>query len=252
MTQKENEKDKKRIFIIIFITLLIIAIALVFVFSDSLIKIDNKANEKADTLTPISEARTDTETINPISFKDNERDMLAVMNKRPDIEKPEPEGEAKEDEETAEKTITTAQTSNASNMTTSQSYAPYPIYTGSSSSTPTSQTSSASSGSNSSSGSSTGGGNTTTHTPVWVVDIPAWDEEVDNLNLPIYEDIWCVRIVLKDNTHVNFYGGNAQNEANSWESSNSQLVHHIEQFWEQQLVGYHKKIIHHEEVGHWE
>lgn len=91
---------------------------------------------------------------------------------------------------------------------------------------------------------------------VWVVDspaVPAWDEEVDNLDRPIYEERyrWWIRFTDERGEQwfydkqewYNAYSDNP--DAGSWGGPDIEYI----------LKGYKKKTIHHEaipEKGHWE
>ena len=82
---------------------------------------------------------------------------------------------------------------------------------------------------------------TTEHTPVWVVDEPAWDEVWDE-----YED---VEVVI-----CNDCGADITNDLNHFEDGVDEngiftcWGYHSE--WKQVLVEHH--VDHHEEIGHWE
>ena len=91
---------------------------------------------------------------------------------------------------------------------------------------------------------------------VWVVDspaVPAWDEEVDNLDRPIYEERYRWWIIFTDERgeqwfydEEEWYNAYSDNpDAGSWGGPDIEYI----------LKGYKKKIIHHKaipEKGHWE
>lgn len=90
---------------------------------------------------------------------------------------------------------------------------------------------------------------------IWVVDKPAvsaWDEEVDDLNYPVYEitDYWWIRFDDERGV-VRYY------DKEEWKIVRSSDPHARQNGndYEKRLAGYKKKVIHHpaaEEEGHWE
>ena len=90
---------------------------------------------------------------------------------------------------------------------------------------------------------------------IWIVDTPAiaaWDEEVDDLDKPVYEYIDCWWIRFDDERGIVRYY-----DKEEWKIVRSSDPHARQNGNENEkhLTGYKKKTIHHpavDEAGHWE
>ena len=85
---------------------------------------------------------------------------------------------------------------------------------------------------------------------VWIVDQEAYDEVVDDTTKPIYEyrETWV--IYFKDGTVKTYY--NKQEWKNTIYANKKNVSSYADGEDEEILIGYEKRTIHHEEVGHWE
>ena len=84
---------------------------------------------------------------------------------------------------------------------------------------------------------------------VWVVDKPAWDEVVDDKTKPIYEYKETYYIYFRDGTSKKYYDYDQWNYDCEYAPGVSSYEYGD---YEEVLVGYEKKTIHHKEEGHWE
>lgn len=84
---------------------------------------------------------------------------------------------------------------------------------------------------------------------IWVVDRKAYDEEVENLDKPVYEYVkyWFIR--YDDGRFVKYY------DEIQWDyitGSDPEAARWGGPEYEERIAGYEKEIIHHNEEGHWE
>lgn len=116
------------------------------------------------------------------------------------------------------------------------------------SSNPKSSTHNASTPSHSSN--SSGSGSTPAQKPKrWVVDQAAWDETVQE---PVYayRPTWWIR--LSDGTTKIYYSKSEWISAQNYYDDNAILYSYGNGQDEQYISGYTTRVIHHDEVGHWE
>ena len=85
---------------------------------------------------------------------------------------------------------------------------------------------------------------------VWILDQEAYDEIVDDTTKPIYEyrETWV--IYFKDGTVKTYY--NKQEWKNAIYANKKNVSSYTDGEDKEVLIGYKKKTLHHEEVGHWE